>query len=179
MTQYLYNDLDWNFLLDNLLSIDGVAITTDPNKWNLATPEYLEIYKIWKDANFNVNSIKWINYYPGTHFPIDVSLKIADYLKIKHIRSWISRIDPGYYAPWHWDVDDNEQEYLNFGEIHRYSVFIEPPTFGHIFILGNDYIINQPQGSIVKWNNHREWHSGINAGMKPKFMFHILGHQLP
>lgn len=174
-----YNRIDWFDIVDSLINQDGIPITTDPSKWNLATPGYLEIYKIWQDANFNSNAIKWTNYYPGKHFSNDVIDSICSYLKIDHIRSWISRIDPGYFAPWHWDVDDNEHKYLSKGEIHRFSIFIEPPTFGHIFIVGNDYLINEPLGSIIKWNNYKEWHSGINAGMTSKFMLHVLGHQLP
>jgi hypothetical protein len=172
-----YNNIDWKKLTNQLLTQDGISITTDPLKWNLNTSGYLEIYKMWQSANFNSSAIKWINYYPNKHFHQSIIDNISDHLKIKHIRSWISRIDPGYFAPWHWDVDDNEQEYLSNGKIQRYSIFIEPPTFGHIFILGNDYLINESLGSIIQWNNHREWHSGINAGMVPKFMLHILGNQ--
>jgi len=174
-----YNKISWVDVTSNLLHQTGISITTDPSRWELATPGYLEIYKIWQEACFNPNAIRWTNYYPGKHFPNDIIDQICSHLKIDHIRSWISRLDPGYFAPWHWDVDDNEQEYLSKGEIHRFSIFVEPPTFGHIFILGNDYLINEPEGSIVGWKNHREWHSGINAGLKPKFMLHLLGYQLP
>ena len=92
------------------------------------------------------------------------------------IRDRISRVDPGYMAPWHWDVDDNEQAYLQKGEIKRYSITMCSPTMGHIFVIGDDYIYGAPEGSIFKWNDHRAWHTGINAGMTPKFTFHILGY---
>lgn len=174
-----YNDIDWNKITNDLIIQDGVSITTDPSRWDLATEGYSEIYKLWQEAQFNTSAIKWTNYYPGKHFSQSVMDLISTHLKIIPIRAWVSRIDPGYFAPWHWDVDDNEQEYLAKGEIHRFSIFIEPPTFGHIFVVGNDYLINEPLGSVIKWINYREWHSGINAGMTPKFMLHILGHQSP
>jgi hypothetical protein len=166
----------------NLLKItsnltDGIPVTTDLSRWNLETTGYSEIYKMWQNAKFNPNSIKWINYYPDTHFDVDLVNDVAFYLRLTGVhRAWISRVDPGYYAPWHWDVDDNESTYLEKGQIKRYSVMLDKPAIGHVFILGEDYLYNTPVGAIFKWNNYKEWHAGINAGLTPKFMLHILGY---
>lgn len=155
---------------------NGSDVTVDPARWNLDTPGYNEIYSIWKKANFNANAIKWTNYYPGQHFPEEVVTEQVKQLAIKHVhRSWISKLDPGFIAPWHWDVDDNEQEYLKHGPITRYTIMIEPMAHGHILIIGNEYYFNKPKNTIIKWNNYKEWHSGINAGMQPSYMLHILG----
>jgi len=155
----------------------GSDVTTDPSRWNLDNSEYGKIHTIWKEANFNTNAMKWTNYYPNEHFPQEFVDDVADHLNLKGVhRAWISRVDPGYYAPWHWDVDDNEQEYLKQGEIKRYSMSLGDKVLGHIFMLGEDYLYNCIRGSIFHWNNHNEWHSGINAGMTPKFMFHIIGY---
>ena len=155
----------------------GVDITPDLSKWNLDTTGYLDILKMWQDANFNPNSIKWTNYYPDSHYDKDLEEDVAFYLRLNGVhRSWISKVDPGYYAPWHWDVDDNENLYLQKGEIKRYSIMLDTPAVGHIFILGNDYLYNTPQGSIFKWNLYKDWHAGINAGLTSKYMFHILGY---
>jgi hypothetical protein len=155
----------------------GVDITTDPLQWNMDTSGYAEIYKLWKEANFNPASIKWTNYYPNTHYSQDLVDDVAKYLRLTGVhRSWVSRIDPGFYAPWHWDVDDNESTYLLKGPIKRYSIMLGKPTVGHVFILGEDHLYNVPEGSIFKWNDYKSWHAGINAGMKPKFMFHIIGY---
>ncbi len=172
-----YRRIQWSDLIIDLQNKQGVEVTTNPEYWNLDTPGYSEIYKMWQDANFNKNSIKWTNYYPGTHFAQELVDDVAFYLRLTGVhRSWISRVDSGFIAPWHWDVDDNESAYLEKGPIKRYSVIMGNPTLGHIFILGDDYIYNVPWGSIFKWNNYKEWHSGINAGMCPKFMFHIIGY---
>jgi hypothetical protein len=175
--------IEWNEVVSNLTSNKGVDITIDPSKWNLENKEYGNILKLWKDANFNENAIKWTNYYPETHYSRNIDLEVCRYLRLDGChRSWISRVDPGYFAPWHWDVDDNEAEYLKKGEIKRYSIFITGDNFlsggtlGHIFILGSDYLYQCPEGSIFKWHNHREWHAGINAGLRPKFIYHILGY---
>ena len=171
-----YRRVDWNEVI-NILPDEGVEVTTDPTRWKLDTPGYTEIYKMWQDANFNIASIKWTNYYPEKHFSKTIIDDIASYLRLNGVhRSWISRVDPGYFAPLHWDVDDNEDEYMKHGEIFRYSILLGEPTHGHIFILGDDYIFEAPRGSIFKWKNYKDWHSGINAGMKPKFMLHFLGY---
>ena len=170
------NNIDWNTVIDTLIN-PGVDITVDPAKWQLDTPGYNEIHVMWKSANFNMSAIKWINYYPGKHFDSTITDAVDKHVNVNIHRSWISRIDPGFFAPWHWDVDDNETEYLTKGTPVRYSCFIEKPAHGHIFIIGDDYYYNQPQGTLVKWDNYQAWHSGINAGMTPKYMFHLLGYQ--
>lgn len=171
-----FNRIDWDELINHLSNEDGVAITTDPEKWNLETPGYNEIHNMWKGANFNTNSIKWTNFYPETHFDKDIIQQLADYLRVNTHRAWISKVESGYFAPWHWDVDDHETEYLKKGEIKRYSCFISPQTKGHIFMLGNDYLFELPRGAIVKWNNYKDWHAGINAGMSSKYMIHLLAY---
>ena len=172
-----FRRLDWNIIVSNLNNQNGNTITTDPDKWNLDTSEYSNIYQMWKDAKFNPNSIKWINYYPNKHYEQDLIDNIQSYLRLSGIhRSWISRVDPGYYAPWHWDIDDNEDLYLQKGTPIRYSIMIGESYPGQIFIIGQDYIYNCPQGSIFKWNNYKEWHCGINASMVPKYMLHLLAY---
>jgi hypothetical protein len=165
---------DWDTIIKNLT--EGSEVTVDPARWNLDNPGYAEIFEIWKNANFNLNSIKWTNYYPGLHFPEDTVQEQADYLKIKKVhRSWISKLDPGFMAPWHWDVDDNEQEYLTHGPINRFTIILEKMEHGHILIVGTEHYFNQPKDTVIKWDNYKEWHSGINAGMKPSYLLHILG----
>jgi hypothetical protein len=170
------NLIDWDSVINHISTQSGVVVNTDLEKCRADVPGYNEIHLMWKQAKFNPAAIKWINYYPGTHFDNEITETIAAYLDLNIHRSWISRIDPGYFAPLHWDVDDNETEYLKKGPIVRYSCFIEKPTFGHIFSIGDICFYNQPQGTLYKWDNYREWHSGINAGMTPKYMFHLLGY---
>lgn len=165
--------IDWDNVINNLRG--GVEIVPEPANWNLSTHGYTEIYNQWKAANFNMASIQWINYYPGKHFDKDIETAVATQLKIKPMRSWISQINPGYCAPWHWDVDDNEAKYLEHGELVRYTVFIDTPRAGQFFQVGDKYFVNQPQFTCVKWDNYKEWHAGSNAGLTPNYMFHIIG----
>lgn len=164
--------IEWDNLIASLKN--GKDITIDPNIWDLSNPEYKKILKQWNDANLNLDSVKWTNYYPG-QFAKEIDDYFCDILNLKYLRSWISCIDPGYYAPWHWDADDNLEKYLEQGTPIRYSVFISKPSVTGIFVVGDKVYANMPQGSIVKWDKFDEWHAGMNAGLQPKFMYHLLG----
>jgi len=162
--------INWNQIIKSL--VDGRIVTVDPAKWNMNNPEYKKMLDLWESKNFNTASVKWTNYYDTK----DLEDKIAQSLSITPLRSWISCVEPGFMTGYHYDIDDNEEEYLKNGTLKRYSIFISEPTVGHIFILGKDYFYNNPQGTIVKWSNHREWHNGINGGLENKYMFHIIGY---
>ena len=165
---------NWPAIIESLQ--EGSDVTVDPLRWNLDNPKYNKILSIWKKANFNLDSIRWTNYYPGIHFLQDIIDQQLEYLSIKQVhRAWISKIDPGYMAPWHWDVDDNEEEFLKNGSIVRYTVIIKQMAHGHILIIGNDHYYNKPKDTVIKWGNYKEWHSSVNAGMEPSYLLHILG----
>lgn len=168
MRDYLM--INWNLIISNLHN--GNVVTVDPDRWKATNPEYKEMLDLWESKNFNTASVKWINYYDYGN----VESIIATNLNITPLRSWISCVEPGFMTGYHYDIDDNEVEYLKHGRLKRYSIFISEPAIGHLFILGKDYYYNKPQGTIVKWNNYREWHNGINGGFTNKYMFHILGY---
>ena len=177
MGLWVFRMINWNDIIASLEDKEGSAVTTDPARWNLDTPGYTDIYSMWREANFNASAIKWINYYPGEHFSEDIVKQAAKELGLKIVhRAWVSRIDPGYMAPWHWDVDDNEQEYLKHGPIVRYTIVMKAFANGHILIIDKDYFYNLYEGKRIRWKHHRDWHSGINAGMEPNWLFHILGY---
>ena len=52
--------INWNQIINDLTSKQGVEVTTDPSRWNLDNPEYLKIYNQWIAADFNMSAIKWI-----------------------------------------------------------------------------------------------------------------------
>lgn len=162
--------INWNLIIDNLK--DGSVVTIDPTRWRMSNPEYKQMLDLWQSNNFNTSSVKWTNYYTYGN----VETEIAKELLITPLRSWISCVEPGYMTGYHYDIDDNEAEYLKHGKLKRYSVFISQPSVGHVFILDNEYFYNKPQGSILKWGNYRSWHNGINGGLTNKYMFHILGY---
>lgn len=162
--------IDWNLIIADLK--DGKVVTVDPTRWNMTNPEYAEMLKLWKDNNFNTDSVKWTNYYDTK----TIEKEVGDHVNINPLRSWISCVEPGYMTGYHYDIDDNESKYLAHGIIKRYSVFISEPRLGQIFILGNEYHYNKLQGTVLEWSNHREWHNGINGSLSNKYMFHLLGY---
>ena len=173
-----YRRRDLSKTIADLSNRKGTVLTVDYDKWDKNDSQYNEIYKMWSDSNFNVNAIKWTNYYPGIDFDQELVDDVAFYLRLEGVhRAWISRLDPGFYAPHHWDVDDNESQYLSNGYPLRYSIFLNNPILGHILIVGRDYLYQAPWGSIFKWKNYKEWHTGINGGFQPNYMLHILGYQ--
>lgn len=168
--------VNWKQIVSELEK--GIEIVPNIENWKIETSGYLEILNLWKNSNFNLESIKWINYYPGKHFSKNVEDTVANQLMINPLRSWISRIDPGFCAPWHWDVDDNESEYLKKGELIRYSCFLQDPTPGHILQIKEKYYYNNSLGEMIRWDNYKDWHAATNFGLSPKFMYHIIGYSL-
>jgi hypothetical protein len=162
--------INWNNVISNLK--DGRVVTVDPSRWNMSNPEYKEMLDLWKSKNFNTDSVKWTNYYDTK----DIEVEVAQQVSITPLRSWISCVEPGYMTGYHYDIDDNEKEYLIHGLIKRYTVFVSEPDVGHVFVLGKEYFYNKTPGTILKWGNYRDWHNGINGGLSNKYMFHIIGY---
>jgi L-rhamnose mutarotase len=170
--------IDWINLRNNLLDKKGKDVLLNLDDFKSHDKRYIEIFGKLKDAGFNQNSARWINYYPGIDYSESISTEVQKFLNLSGIhRTWVSRIDPGYYAPWHWDVDDHEEEYLTKGKIKRYSVFLDPKeeNMAHVFILENKAIFDTDSGDCYKWKSYDLWHAGMNGGLYPKFMFHVLG----
>jgi hypothetical protein len=162
--------INWNTIIDNLK--EGKVVTVDPARWNMNNSEYAEILRLWKDSNFNTDSVKWTNYYDTK----DIEKELSEQFFVTPLRSWISCVEPGYMTGHHYDIDDNETEYLKLGKIKRFSVFISKPSIGQLFIMGSNYYYNMEQGTVLEWNNYRDWHNGINGSLSNKYMFHLLGY---
>ena len=162
--------INWNSIIADLK--DGKDVTVDPAIWNLDNPQYETILNLWKYSNFNTASVKWTNYYDTK----DIEKEIAEQVGVTPLRSWISCVEPGYMTGYHYDIDDNEKEYLTHGNIKRYSVFISQPSVGQLFILGHEYHYNKPQGTILEWTTYKDWHNGINGSLSNKYMFHLIGY---
>lgn len=179
-SKFLFNcsdRIDFEEIVDNLKDRPGKDVLPDKKLWNERNPGYRELFDMWESGNFNLASAKWTNYYPGHDYPEQVTSIFEDILGTKTVRAWISRVDPGYCTPWHWDTDDHEQHYLSLGTLKRFSCHISKPEFGHVFILGKEAHYFWQQGDVHEWNNHRAWHAGFNCGVKPKFMLQLLTYE--
>jgi hypothetical protein len=163
------SDIDWVNIINNL--VNGKTITAEPDIFDLNNPHYMKIYNTWRSANFNMDSVRWTNYYEYG----DLTTVISKRLNVTPLRSWISRLDPGYIAPWHYDVDEREDEYI-VKNAQRYSCFISESSIGDITIIGDDLFSNIEPGVLIKWNNRLEYHTGICASMKPSYMYHLIAY---
>lgn len=169
--------IDWNSVIQEIINKPGRPITTDRSQWKMDTnPVYGELIELWENANFNFDSIRWINYFPGGDFDKDVITTLENLLQVKSVNTWIARIDPGWCTPWHWDTNDDAEQWKLLGNIRRFMVFIEPPAVGHILATEYGCFYNEAVGNIYEWEDWKMWHAGTNCGLTPKFMLHMVAH---
>lgn len=169
------NTVDWKDVIDGIKDLPGAVVVPDRSKLN--SDEYQALFKLWDSADFNLANVKWINYYPQD-LCYNVAAKFEEILGVKHIRSWVSRIDPGYSAPWHYDIDHDEQEYLKLGQLRRFVCYIGEPAPGHISIIEDSCHYLEKEGNIYEWDNYRAWHAGANVGLTPKYQYNFLAYSL-
>lgn len=137
-----------------------------------------EMDRLWTTAGFKLinegGSAGWDMFFPDTHFDRDIEKTLAEYLNVTPVDSWISRIHPGNMTPWHWDCNDNEEEYRKMN-IHRYSCHISKPCAGHVVMVEDVCLHNQEQGNVWEWTSRTSWHGGVNFGLMPKYLFNFSG----
>lgn len=178
--------IDWDSIIESLPHKDGdlISMSSVLNKSTAAKTDdelflsYKEICDTWVKAGYDVEKICWYDYYPEEHFAIEVQEKFSEIVSAIPRRVWISEIHPGRCAPYHWDVEDNEKEWLEYGELVRYTCFIDKPRFGHVFIIEDRHFYNVEQNTIVKWDHYKNYHAGTNCGYEPYYLFHFLGTPL-
>jgi hypothetical protein len=167
------NIIDWDKIINDIKDQPGRKV--DLINWN--NPLFLKIKDLFSSSNYNMSSAEWINYYPGKDFPESVNTIFGNFVKHPNvIRSWISRINPGKTAPWHWDVDDNEEQYLQQRKLVRFTCKIGTHDPGHITVIGDHVLYNNRSGDVFQWPEHRTWHGSANAGLVPKYQFNYLAH---
>jgi hypothetical protein len=173
--------IDWDSIITSLVPRSGDynspstvtdRVKDDPNV-NLGY--YKDIMNTWTTANYDFKNIEWWDYYPGEHFDISVQDAFASIVNATPRRVFISEVMPGRCVPYHWDVEDNEDEWLAQGDLVRYVCFIDKPRFAHAFILKDDCFYNVEQGEIYQWEHYRDYHAGTNAGEGSYYLFHFLG----
>ncbi len=136
---------------------------------------YTGIMSTWVNANYDLKQIQWYDYYPGEHFSIEVQNKFADLVNADPRRVFVSEVWPGRCVPYHWDVEDKEEEWLKEGLLKRYVCFMDKPKFGHVLILEDECFYNVDQHEVYEWNSYKSHHAGTNAGAEPYYLFHFLG----
>lgn len=187
MTKYIGTTkdlIDWDSIISSLVpktgdynSVKSVVDRSEAN-WKddpALLGSYHEIIGTWQKAKYDLNNIEWWDYYPGQHFDIDVQDKFANLVNAEPLRVFISEVMPGQCVPYHWDVEDHEEEWLKLGPLVRYVCFIDKPKFGHVLILDEEFFYNTAQHLVYEWNSYRNYHAGTNCGTEPYYLFHFLG----
>jgi len=139
---------------------------------------YQEMIDNWINAGYFLSSIEWYNYYPNEHYNAQFTNQFAEYVNINPKRDWVSLIMPGKTAPWHWDVDDKHEQWLQEGKLMRYSIFLGEKNLSHFLALEGKDVSACDIGTIVKWKDYRNYHSAANCGLQPFFLYHCLGVKL-
>jgi hypothetical protein len=163
-----------DLLLKEINNTSGkiVSANSDLRKNDL----YSNFFEIWDRANFNYNSVLWENYYPDIHYKSDIISPLENLLNVHHIRSWVSKLNPGYCTPWHFDIDDHETEYLKLGQLKRFVITLSDTSPGHVFMLEDEYLHNYKSGDLFEWKNYKSFHSGMNSGITPKYLYNFLSY---
>lgn len=159
--------IDWNTVL-----IDIENTTPDRIGPPEADPSLQETIDYWNEVGYKSakegGTVEWNMYFPNQSFDEKIIDSVLDYYKISEYSScWISKIRPGYCAAPHVD------RIITDKEINRLHIHITDSSMGHVFYVGNEYIIDYKQGDAYKWNNPYAWHAGMNCGKTPKYMFNM------
>lgn len=130
----------------------------------------------WSDAGYmDSPSVEWLNYYPGQHFSYSVVETFSKLVNADPYNIWISSLMPGKTVPWHWDIIKDYQKHKSNPKVVRYSMFIDKPQIGKVFILKDEAFHMIEQGEVYQWSKWDEWHLGFNAGLSQKYIFNYIG----
>jgi hypothetical protein len=171
----IYN-IDWPSVIDSLDLSQGEVRSYGVKFYRNADGRFDHIIDLWERAGYDkTGTVEWINFYPGKHFDKTIIPTFESFTNTTCARAWISCIRPGKMAPYHQDIDDQEEEYLKQGSLVRFTVNACQPSNGQIFIVEDTVLYNQPLGSVYEWPHYLAWHAGGNCSFKPKFLFNYLG----
>lgn len=175
-------EMDWNSLIKDLSKQTAGTVAPhtglgykDGELEIVTKPDDLEAtQQVWSTAGYKKvsegGSAEWYMYYPGINFDESLVKDYMEFLGVNEINAcWISMIKPGYCCPWHID----QHELRSFGK-HRFHTHIGEPHMGHVFMIENDYYINQPQGKTFLWNDPFLWHAGFNGGRQSKWLLNFV-----
>ena len=139
---------------------------------------YHDVIGRWRNAGYNLADICWYDYYPGHHFPLEVQTTFAEIIGAQPLRVFISEVLPGKIVPYHWDVEDKEDEWLEkYGMLYRYVCCIDKPRPASVLAFDKEALYFNKQGDIFQWDSYKDYHSAANGGEFPQYYFHFLGYK--
>jgi hypothetical protein len=189
MAEYLGNTsdiVDWDKFITELESIEPmIGYQFDEDRSASVDPAVLATQVAWSTAGYPVEDrthnspIAWEAWYSGVHFDNAIQDKICSMIGIVPIDvSMVTRLVPGRFAPWHWDIRDAEtiERFNSYNKpIVRIHIHMNRPAAGHVFVVEDHCFYNEEQGSIYKWPSWNCYHAGANCGLVSKYQFSIIG----
>jgi hypothetical protein len=145
---------------------------------NLNYEKHLELKNLATAAGYDNNgAMEFHHYKPGVDFDDAFVDIFSNFVQAKPLVTFVSRINPGKCVPWHWDIDQFEEENTKKGELVRCHLHLSKPYPGHVFLLEDHAFYNVDQGSVYQWHNGKSWHAGMNCGFVPKYLFSFRGYK--
>jgi len=133
--------------------------------------------EIQKAFENNRENLEFTSYTRENAYGKELDKKIGKHLGCEIFLSWISKVDPGKCVAPH--IDDEEIYFANSRHpkenLVRYHIHVSKPNMGAAFFIGEDCYYHEEQGSVFQWPAIDSLHCGMNAGTKPKFLYHAIG----
>jgi hypothetical protein len=173
------NIIDWDDVITSLENVKPSYVGPSHKKGD-NIPGLNEVLDIWERAKFKTvhedpnGTVGWDMFISGKDFDERITEKFLEFVGLtEYTTCWISRINIGRMAPWHWDVNDDEEQLSQQPEKRRFHCHIGKPRHGHIFLLEDRCFYNQEQGATYEWPSRKLWHAGMNSGLTPKYLLNL------
>ena len=174
-----FQGVDWAALVESLKSQQPAYVGPRHRANDEKAPGVNEVASAWESAGYKTNdnggNASWDMFIPNTNFDREIVHKFINFVGLDgYTNAWISRINPGCVAPWHWDVTDNETT-LSSQSAVRYHCHIQSPAeiIGHTLIVEDTCLYNQKPGETYLWSDRKAWHGGSNCGFEPMYLFNV------
>jgi len=169
--------IDWDKVI---ASLDKPSYVGPSHKKGDNIPGLDEVTDLWSRANFKTvhedptGTVGWDMFISGKDFDERITEKFLDFIGLQEYNScWISKIEVGKMAPYHWDVNDDEEQLSSRNDIRRFHCHIGKPKHGHVLLVDGQCFYNQEQGNTYEWPSRKSWHAGLNCGLEPKYILNL------
>lgn len=171
--------INWNNLVEDISLQDPSRVGPTHNVGKGVIGED-EVLKPIRDAGYKFKAERgnaaWGMYLPNENFSEKYVHQFMNFVGLKtYIFCWISRVNPGDVAPWHWDITDDPKTIELENKLKRFHCHISEPMPGHVLIVEDQCLYNEKIGNTYQWPKRTSWHAGANAGLTPKYLFNIWG----